>query len=63
MSDPAAIAVETLRAELRQRRDGAMMPRLWHQMRDEWQRVQDRFAIAVTPSPARPDRHIACQVR
>lgn len=42
MSDPAAIAVAMLRAELRQRRTSPILPRLWLLMRDEWQRLWDR---------------------
>lgn len=64
MSDPAIIAVETLRAELRRRRHAAVMPRLWHSMREAWQRTQDRLGsgsgIFV---PARTERRIVCQAR
>lgn len=66
MSDPAAIAVETLRAELRQRRHGAIMPRLWHRMCQEWQRTLDRVAIAPATAalaPVRPHRGVAHPAR
>jgi len=42
MQTIATTPVDALRAELRRVAAGRLVPRLWHQLRHEWQRSADR---------------------
>ena len=44
MPASASVTVETLRSAQRELSRGPVMPRLWHALRGEWQRMIDRTA-------------------
>jgi hypothetical protein len=44
MPASASVAVQSLRSAQRELSHGPVVPRLWHSLRGEWQRMVDRVA-------------------